>query len=63
MVDFYGWLDTQDKAASLSHVQRQMSRSGGSYQHPYYWAPFVLIGNMDRNADKAGKMVGLSVKH
>ena len=63
MVDFYRQLGRRNKAASLSQVQRQMSQSEGGYQHPYYWAPFVLIGNMDQNGEEAGKLAGLSVKH
>jgi CHAT domain-containing protein/Tfp pilus assembly protein PilF len=63
MVDFYRSLDKKDKAGSLSQVQRQMSQSEGSYQHPYYWGPFVLIGTMDKNGHQAGKPGALSVKY
>ena len=34
----------EDFAGALSKAQRDL-RSSDSYQHPYYWAPFVLVGN------------------
>lgn len=33
-----------NKAAALKEARIQMIRNG-KYSHPYYWAPFVLIGN------------------
>ncbi len=32
-----------DKAVALADAQRSL-RSSQKYQHPYYWAPFVLVG-------------------
>ena len=31
---------------ALAESQREMLRAGGRYAHPYYWAPFVLVGEM-----------------
>ena len=36
-----------DKAVALADAQRTL-RSSESYQHPYYWAPFVLVGVMSQ---------------
>ncbi|HEX7183893.1 MAG TPA: CHAT domain-containing tetratricopeptide repeat protein [Thermoanaerobaculia bacterium] len=44
MVDFYRHLDRDpDKAESLRRSKLEMIRQG-RYAHPYYWAPFILIG-------------------
>jgi CHAT domain-containing protein len=44
MKGFYEHLKTTgSKAAALSLVQREM-RSSKEFKHPYYWAPFVLVG-------------------
>jgi CHAT domain-containing protein len=45
MEGFYGRLLNSDKATALANAQRQM-RTRGRYTHPYYWAPFVLVGEM-----------------
>ena len=34
-----------DSASALAKAQREMSKTGGQYSHPYYWAPFVAVGN------------------
>jgi CHAT domain-containing protein len=34
-----------DKSAALMQAQQQL-RSTKGYEHPYYWAPFVLVGKM-----------------
>jgi CHAT domain-containing protein/Tfp pilus assembly protein PilF len=34
----------KDKSAALAVAQQQL-RSTNGYEHPYYWAPFALIGN------------------
>ena len=44
MSSFYSHLPGDSKMQSLAQVQRHLSRSSGEYRHPYYWAPFVLIG-------------------
>ncbi|HSA94293.1 MAG TPA: tetratricopeptide repeat protein [Terriglobales bacterium] len=43
MTDFYQHLPAKGGAA-LAAVQRRMLASPGRYRHPYYWAPFVLVG-------------------
>lgn len=48
MTDFYRRLQEpgalHDKAVALADAQRAL-RLSGEYEHPYYWAPFVLVGN------------------
>ena len=45
MVGFYGGLDRLgDKAEALREAKLAMIQKG-NYAHPYYWAPFVLVGN------------------
>jgi len=47
MKSFYRNLDAaglnRDKAAALAQAQKTL-RASSKYQHPYYWAPFVLVG-------------------
>lgn len=43
---FYRHLREGDKAAALATAQREMLHSGGRYAHPYFWAPFTLVGAM-----------------
>jgi len=48
MKDFYGGLNTnEDKATALARAQRAFL-SSIDYKHPYFWAPFVLVGEMRR---------------
>jgi CHAT domain-containing protein len=46
MAEFYRALTTAKgtKAEALRQAQIQLLK-GADYQHPYYWAPFVLVGN------------------
>ena len=37
-----------DKAVALANAQQTL-RSSGKYKHPYYWAPFVLVGSVNLN--------------
>ena len=42
MVDFYTRLKNgADKATALQEAQKKIMED---YPHPYYWAPFILIG-------------------
>jgi CHAT domain-containing protein len=43
---FYRSLPEAGRAASLARAQRFLCRVPGRYRHPYFWAPFVLVGDM-----------------
>jgi CHAT domain-containing protein len=47
MGNFYRDLRLEDKAQALAKAQRYMLRHGGRYAHPYFWAPFILVGQMN----------------
>ena len=51
MQQFYERLEdpgaNADKSAALMLAQQQL-RSTKGYEHPYYWAPFVLVGKMSK---------------
>jgi len=53
MIGFYSRLDqpgqTNGQAVALAQVQRELKNST-KYKHPFYWAPFVLVGQQDRGA-------------
>lgn len=44
---FYGQLLQRHagRAEALRQAQLQLLQQPGPYSHPYYWAPFVLVGN------------------
>jgi CHAT domain-containing protein len=44
MTSFYSHLAKSGGAAALAAAQKNLARPGGRYRHPYYWAPFVLVG-------------------
>jgi hypothetical protein len=45
MLEFYKLLkDGIDKATALQQAQIKIMQKEG-YSHPYYWAPFILVGN------------------
>ncbi|HUU15227.1 MAG TPA: CHAT domain-containing protein [Terriglobia bacterium] len=46
MKSFYRQLGQTDKAQALAEAQRSMLGPGGPYRHPYFWAPFVLVGEV-----------------
>jgi CHAT domain-containing protein/Tfp pilus assembly protein PilF len=51
MEGFYNRLVQPDRsgnqAAALAKIQREL-KSSTNYQHPFYWAPFVLVGQQNR---------------
>jgi CHAT domain-containing protein len=51
MEGFYNRLDqsgsANDQAFALVQVQRELKKSI-KYRHPFYWAPFVLVGQQDQ---------------
>ena len=46
MVDFYSNLleNEIDKAKALHDAKLKMIEQGGTFAHPFFWSPFVLIG-------------------
>ena len=48
MGDFYQASRASDAADALSVVMRRQLRAGGRTAHPYFWAPFVLVGAAGR---------------
>jgi CHAT domain-containing protein len=47
MQSFYrGFIETGDMAASLQSAMKQLRREN---PHPYFWAPFVLVGQLAVN--------------
>ncbi len=57
MQDFYGGFkqvaNHPDQAAALAKAQRRFLASE-NHRHPYYWAPFVLVGAMSRENGQSG---------
>jgi CHAT domain-containing protein/tetratricopeptide (TPR) repeat protein len=53
MEGFYTRLEGEEgaggRAAALVQVQREL-RNSMKYKHPFYWAPFVLVGQQDQAA-------------
>lgn len=53
MQRFYGRLEdpgaTHDKAVALAVAQRSL-RASEEFRHPYFWAPFVLVGSLSEPA-------------
>ena len=45
MIRFYELFATQNinKAKALQQAQVEMSRND-AFEHPFFWAPFVLVG-------------------
>jgi CHAT domain-containing protein len=46
MSNFYRHLRESDKVTALTQAQRAMRQSRGRHSHPYFWAPFILAGEM-----------------
>jgi CHAT domain-containing protein/tetratricopeptide (TPR) repeat protein len=55
MVDFYAGTAGAGYATALAGAQRRMAGAGGPYSHPYFWAPYVLIGGPEQGDHDAGK--------
>jgi CHAT domain-containing protein len=57
MKDFYTHLEDTgvqgDKAVALAQAQRVL-RATEEYSHPYYWAPFVLVGAAQARTNASG---------
>ena len=57
MKSFYTHLEeagaNNDKVVALADAQRTL-QSSEKYQHPYYWAPFVLVGAMNQKNHSRG---------
>ena len=51
MEGFYRRLDRAGgapvQASALAQVQREL-RNSGTHRHPFYWAPFVLVGQQEQ---------------
>jgi len=47
MRDFYGNLKAMPRARALQAAQRALK---ATHPHPWFWAPFVLVGPMERGA-------------
>jgi len=47
MVSFYRHLLHTGGAEALSAAQRELRQSKPQYRHPYYWAPFVMVGSIN----------------
>ncbi len=45
MTGFYRRLPREQDSAALAWAQRRMLATGKRFSHPYYWAPFVLVGS------------------
>lgn len=44
MIDFYKNIDRQPRFGPALRAAKLKMLKNPSYQHPYYWAPFILIG-------------------
>ncbi len=44
MLRFYRHLLATNIAEALAKAQQELRRSDVRYRHPYYWAPFVMVG-------------------
>jgi CHAT domain-containing protein/Tfp pilus assembly protein PilF len=52
MVKFYRYFRQFDAPEALSKAQREIRGGNNRYHHPYYWAPFVLVGGSGMAAEK-----------
>lgn len=49
--------DTESSADSLNSAQREL-RTSTDLSHPYYWAPFVVVGEINRTTRRAELAAG-----
>ena len=60
MKQFYGRLKdpgaNKDKSEALMLAQQQL-RSTKGYEHPYYWAPFILVGKMSKSTEAQAQVL------
>ena len=56
MKSFYGSLQPGQEAGALAESQRRMLRTRGKFQHPYYWAPFVVVGGAGGMAEVSNRI-------
>ncbi len=47
MVKFYRHLLRSGGAEALAQAQREIRHGDPRYRHPYYWAPFVMVGSIN----------------
>lgn len=51
MQKFYQSQGGSDRVAAITQAQRAMISGGNHYQHPFYWAPFVLTETGQQGAE------------
>jgi CHAT domain-containing protein len=47
MVKFYRHLRVTGGAEALAQAQREVRHGNPRFRHPYYWAPFVMVGSIN----------------
>jgi CHAT domain-containing protein len=47
MVNFYRHLQRIGAAEALAQAQREVRQGDPKFRHPYYWAPFVMVGSLN----------------
>jgi len=45
MISFYRHLLSMGDAQALAVAQREFRNTNPRYRHPYYWAPFIIVGS------------------
>jgi CHAT domain-containing protein len=50
----------RSKAVALAEAQREL-QANEAFRHPYYWAPFVLVGNEHAAVGKQERLAGRSI--
>ena len=52
MLRFYRHLQATNGAEALAAAQQEVRRSDVRFRHPYYWAPFVMVGPQNKTGEK-----------